>query len=162
MRTLNHGSGDDGSVLEHILKVHKVAVVHMLGVIVRVVEVDDALLVRRDDILGQEDAVRQVAADLAGHVVALRGVDDGVLVGVLLLGLFVVALDEGEDLVVRCVALAHERAGVAVGDVALGDLERAVRHDLVLNKVLYPKQALYLGSICTYFFLAFMALMCHN
>jgi len=31
---------------------------------------------------------------------------------------------------------AHERAGVAVGDVALGDLERTVRHDLMLDEVL--------------------------
>ena len=136
MRTLDERSGDDGAVLQHILEVHEVAVVHVLGIIVRVVEVDDALLVRLDDVLGQEDAVGQVAADLARHVVALRGVDDGVLVAVFLLGFLVVALDEGEDLVVRRVALAHERAGVAVGDVALCDLERTVRHDLMLDEVL--------------------------
>ena len=136
MRTLNERAGDDRAVLQHVLQIHKVAVVHVLGIIVRVVEVDDALLVRLDDVLGQEDAVGQVAADLARHVVALRGVDDGVLVAVFLLGFLVVALDEGEDLVVRRVALAHERAGVAVGDVALGDLKRAVRHDLMLDEVL--------------------------
>ena len=77
MRTLDERSGDDGAVLQHILEVHEVAVVHMLGIIVRVVEVDDALLMRLNDLLRQEDAVRQVAADLARHVVALRGVDDG-------------------------------------------------------------------------------------
>ena len=109
---------------------------HVLGVVVRVVEVDDALFMRLDDILGQEQTVRQITAHLAGHIVALGGVDDGVLVGILLLGLFVVALDEGENFVVRRVALAHERAVVAISDVALGDLERAVRHDLVLDKVL--------------------------
>ncbi len=136
MRTLDERAGDDGAVLQHILEVHEVAVVHVLGIIVRVVEVDDALLMRLDDVLGQEDAVGQVAADLARHVVALGGVDDGVFVAVLLLGLLVVALDEGENLIVRRVALAHERAGVAVGDVALGDLKRAVRHDLVLDEVL--------------------------
>ena len=108
----------------------------MLGVVIRVVEMNDALFVRLDNILGQQQAVRQVAAHLAGHVVALRGVDDGVLVGILLLGLFVVALDEGENLIVRRVALAHERAGIAIGDVALGNFKRAVRHDLMLDKVL--------------------------
>ena len=109
---------------------------HVLGVVVRVVEVDDALFMRLDDILGQEQTVRQIAAHLAGHIVALGGVDDGVLVGILLLGLFVVALDEGENFVIRRVALAHERAVVAISDVAFSDLERAVRHDLVLDKIL--------------------------
>ena len=136
MGALDERAGDDRAVLQHILKVHEVAVVHMLGIIVRVVEVNDAFLVRLDDILGQEETVRQITAHLAGHIVALGGVDDGVFVGVFLLGLFVVALDERENLVVRRVALAHERARIAVGDVALGDLERAVRHDLVLDKVL--------------------------
>ena len=136
MWALDEGSRDDGAVLQHVLQVHKVAVVHVLGVVVRVVEVDDALFMRLDDILGQEQTVRQIAAHLAGHIVALGGVDDGVLVGILLLGLFVVALDEGENFVVRRVALAHERAVVAISDVALSDLERAVRHDLVLDKVL--------------------------
>ena len=73
----------------------------MLRVIVGVVEVDDALLVRLDDVLGQQDAVGDVAADLAGHVVTLRAVDDRVLVGVFLLGLLVVALDQAQDAVTR-------------------------------------------------------------
>ena len=79
---------------------------------------------------GSSMRVGEVLGNLAGHVVALDGVDDGVLVGVLLLGLLVVALDQGQDLVVGGVGLAHERAGIAVGDVVLGDLKRAVRHDL--------------------------------
>ena len=136
MRPLDERSGDDGAVFEHILKVHEVAVVHMLRVIVGVVEVDDALLVRLDDVLRQQDAVGDVAADLAGHVVTLRAVDDRVLVGVFLLGLLVVALDQAQDAVVGRVGAAHQTAGIAVGDVGLGDLERAMRHDLLFDHVL--------------------------
>ena len=108
----------------------------MLGIIVAVVEVDDTLAVRLHNILRQQDALAEVAADLAGHIVPLGGVDHRVLVGVLLLGLLVVALDEAEDLVVGGVGLTHQRAGVAVGDVVLGHLKGAVGHDAVLHHIL--------------------------
>ena len=109
---------------------------HVLGIVIGVVEVDDALVVGVHDVLGQQDAVGDVAADLAGHIVPLGGVHHRVLVGVLLLGLLVVALDQAEDLVVGGVGLAHQRTGVAVGDVVLGHLKGAVGHDVVLHHVL--------------------------
>ena len=99
-------------------------------------KVDDAGVVGLHNIRGQEKAAGDVPADLAGHIVPLDGVHRGVFVAVLLLGLLVVALDEGENFVVGGVALADEGAGVAVGDVALGRLEGAVGHDLVLHQVL--------------------------
>ena len=136
VRPLDERAGDDGAVFEHVLEVHEVAVVHVLRVIIRVVEVDDALLVRLNDVLRQQEAARDVAADFAGHVVALRAVDDRILVGVFLLGLLVVALDQAQDAVVGRVGAAHQAAGVAVGDVGLGDLERAVGHDLLFDHVL--------------------------
>ncbi len=52
-------------------------------------------------ISGEQHTHRQILADLTGHIVALDAVDGGVLVGVLLLDFLVVALDEGENLVVR-------------------------------------------------------------
>ena len=50
---LDEGARNDGAVLEHILQVDQVAVVHMLREVVGVVEVDQALLVRLDDVGGQ-------------------------------------------------------------------------------------------------------------
>ena len=132
----DQGAGDDGAVLQHVLQIHQIAVVHVLGIVIRVVEVDDTLVVGVHDVLRQQDAVGDVPADLAGHIVPLGGVHHRVLVGVLLLGLLVVALDQAEDLVVRGVGLAHKRAGIAVGDVVLGHLKSAVRHDVVLHHVL--------------------------
>ena len=109
---------------------------HVLRVVVGVVEVDDALVVGLDHVLGQQHAHREILGDLAGHVVALHGVDRGVLVGVLLLDLLVVALDEGQDLVVGGVGLALEALHVAVRDVVARDREGALGHDLVLYHVL--------------------------
>ena len=45
MWLLDHGLADDSSVLQHILQVHKITVVHMLGIVVRVMEMDDSFLV---------------------------------------------------------------------------------------------------------------------
>ena len=136
VRLLDERTGDDGAVLQHVLEVHEVAVVHVLREVVGVVEVDDALVVGLHDLGGQQHALREVLGDLTGHVVALHGVHRGVLVGVLLLDLFVVALDEGEDLVVRGVLLALQTLQVAVDDVVAGHLELVQAHELVLDHVL--------------------------
>ena len=136
MRLLNERAGDDRAVLEHVLEVDEVAVVHVLRKIVGVMEVDDAGLVRVDDLLRQEHPRRQVFGNFARHIVALDGVDGRVLVGVFLLDFFVVRFDQRQDFFVGRVALADERTGIAVGDVLLGDLIGPVRHDLVLDQIL--------------------------
>ena len=136
MGLLDHRAGDHGAVLQHGLEVHEVAVVHVLGKVVRIMEVDEALVVRLDDVLGQQQAAREVLAHFACHVVALRAVDDRILVGVLLLGLFVVELDERENLVVGRVLRAHEVAREAVADVALGRFGGSLMDDVRLDEFL--------------------------
>ena len=133
---LNEGPGDDGAVLQHVLQVHQVAVVHVLGEIVGVVEVDDALLMGLHNLLGQQQPLAEVPGDLAGHVVPLGGVHHRVLVGVFLLGLLVAAFNEAENAVVGGVAPADQGAGVAIGDVVLRHLEGPVGHDLVFHQIL--------------------------
>ena len=91
---------------------------------------------RLDDLRGEQHTHGQILADLAGHIVTLYAVDGRVLVGVLLLDFLVVALDEGEDLVVRRVVGALEALHVAIGDVPAGNLIRAGGHDGVLDDVL--------------------------
>ena len=136
VRLFNQGAADDRAVLQHIVQIDEVAVVHVLGVVVGIVEVDDALLMRLDDLRREQHAHGQVLADLTGHVVTLYAVDGRVLVGVFLLDFLVVALDEGEDLVVRRVVGALEALHVAIGDVPAGNLIRAGGHDGVLDDVL--------------------------
>ena len=52
MGALDERAGDDRAVLQHVLKVHKVAVVHVLGKVIRVMEVDEALVMSGDHVLG--------------------------------------------------------------------------------------------------------------
>ena len=136
MGLLDQGAGDDGAVLQHVLQIHQIAVVHMLGIIVRVMEMDDAGLVGVHHFLGKQDTTGDVLADLARHVVPLDGVDGGVLVGVLLLDFLVIALDQAEDAVVRGVGLTQKAAGIAVGNIFLGHLESAVGHDGLFHQIL--------------------------
>ena len=134
---LDKGARDDGAVLEHILQVDQVAVVHMLGKVVGIVEVDQALLVRLDDVGGQQQPCGQVFGDLAGHIVPLHAVDGGVLVGVFLLDLLVVALDQAEDALVGGVGLALEVLYIAIGDIVAGHVVGLDVHQLVLHHILY-------------------------
>ena len=136
VRLFDQRAGDDRAVLQHVVQIDQIAVVHMLGIVIRVVEMDDALLVRLDDLARQQQAARDIPADLAGHIIALHAVDRGILVGVFLLGLLVVAFDQAEDLVVGGVGAADERALIAVADIALGNLKRAVPHDFAFYELL--------------------------
>ena len=136
LQAVDQRAGDDSAVLQHVFQVHQVAVMHVLRVVVGVVEVDDALVVRGHDVFRQKHAHGQVLRDLAGHVVALDRVDRGVLVGVLLLDLFVVAFDQRHDLVVGRVLLALQALNVAIDDVLARDFEAIELHDLVFDEVL--------------------------
>ena len=133
VRLLNQRTRDNSTVLEHILQVHQVAVMHVLGKVVRIMEVDQALIVSIHDLLGQQHTLSQVLGNLAGHVVTLNGIDGRVLVGVLLLDLFVVALDERQNLVVGRVLLALQALNIAIDDVMASDLVAVETHDLVLD-----------------------------
>ena len=136
MGLLDKGAGDHGAVLQHIIQIHQIAVVHMLGIVVGIVEVNDAGLMSRYNFRGQQNPAGDVLTDLTGHVVTLNRVDGGVLVGVLLLDFLVVALDQAEDPIVRGVGLPGQGTDVAVGNVFLGNLKGAMGHDGLLHQIL--------------------------
>ena len=64
VRPLNQRSGNNRSVLQHILQIHQIAVMHVLRIVVRVVEVNYSFVVRVDYVLGQQYAVGKVAGSL--------------------------------------------------------------------------------------------------
>ena len=80
MRALDQRAGDYRAVLQHVLKIYQIAVVHMLGEVIGVVEVDYALVMRLDNFARQQYAVGYIALHLARHVVALGRIDHRVFV----------------------------------------------------------------------------------
>ncbi len=133
---LNHGLGNDSAVLQHVFQIHQAAVVHVLGKIVGIVKVDDALFVGFHDILGKQEAAGDVLGHLAGHIVTLHAVDQGILVGVFLLHFLIVALQQAHDLLVCGVGLAHQCPLIAVGDVVFRNRKIPVGHDFPFHQVL--------------------------
>ena len=136
MGLLDHGLADNSTVLQHVLKVHQVAVVHMLGIVVCIMEVDDTFLVCIDNLLWKKKTGCNVSADFSSHVVSLDTVYNRILVGVLLLDLLIVTFDEAKNPVVSGVGLSHQRSLVAVSHIFLCNFKGAIGHDLVLHHVL--------------------------
>ena len=136
VRPVYHSARNDRSVLEHVAQIDQIAIVHVLGEVVHVVEMDNALVVRLHDVLRQENPRGYVLGDLACHVVALDAVYDGILVRVFLLDVLVVALYQRQNLLVRAVRLPHEASDVSVRNVLFGDLKRALSHYLRLDDIL--------------------------
>ena len=136
VRALDQCLADHGAVLQHILQVYKIAVVHMLCKIVGVMEVDDSLLIRLNNIFRKKKSSREILADLSSHIVTLYAVDRRILVGIFLHNLFVVALDQGQDPVVRRVCFPHQRAVIAVAHIIFCDRKSTDRHQLVLDHIL--------------------------
>ena len=94
MRLLDHCSTDDSTVLQHVLKVHQITVVHMLCIVIGIMEMNDSLFVRLYDILREEHPLCQVTAHLACHIIPLYTVDSRVFIGIFLLYILIVALNE--------------------------------------------------------------------
>ncbi len=136
VRLLDERARDDGAVLQHVFKVHQVAVVHVLGEVVGIMEMDEAVVMGFDDVMRQKLAHGEVFRNLAGHVVALNRNHGGVLVGVFLLHFFVVGFDKRKNFVVGRVLVALLVLQVAIDDVLARDGELVQAHDLVFDKVL--------------------------
>ena len=61
MRLLDIGTGNNGAVLQHIFQVHQITVVHVLGKVVGIVEVNQTLLMRLYDLRVQQQAGGEIS-----------------------------------------------------------------------------------------------------
>ena len=94
MRLLNISTADNSTVLKHILKVNKVAVVHMLSKIVSIVEMDKTSFVSINNIGLLKNTLGNILTNLTCHIVTLNAVYGRILVRVFLLNFLVIALDK--------------------------------------------------------------------
>ena len=136
MGLFNQGAGNNRTVLQHILQVHQIAVVHMLSIVVRIMEVDDSGLVGVHNVLRKQDAAGNVLAHFAGHIVPLHSIDGGILIGIFLFDFLVVGFDQAENPVVRGIGLTGQASGIAVSNVGLCHFKSAMGHNGLLHQVL--------------------------
>ena len=67
---------------------------HMLGKIIRIVEMNDSLFMSLDHFLGQQKTVGNILAHRSCHVVSLNTVDHRIFIGILLKHFLVAALNQ--------------------------------------------------------------------
>ena len=99
-------------------------------------KMNDAFLMRLDDIFRQQHPAREIFGDLARHVIALCGIDRRILVGILLVDFLIDLIDQRQDPVVRRVGLACDLPLVTVADILLRNLIAAHLHDALLYHIL--------------------------
>ena len=136
VRLLDHGLADDRAVLQHILQIDQVAVMLLLGIVIRIMEMNDSFLVSLHDILRKKDTLGQVLGDLTCHIITLRGIDDRILVGVLLLHFLILLIDQRQNSVVGRIRLAGDLSLIAIADILLRNLVAAHLHDAGFHHVL--------------------------
>ena len=136
MRLLNKSLADYRSVLQHILQIDEVTVVFLLSKVIRIMEVDYSGIVSSGNLLRKKNSLCQILAYLSRHIISLSGVDDRILVGIFLLSLLIVKLNEGQNFVVCGVGLANERSGISICDICLSHLIRTMLHDMLLDHIL--------------------------
>ena len=100
MWTLNQSTGNHRAVLQHVIEVEQVAVVHMLGIVISIVEMDNTRVVSLDDIFRQKHTHGKVFTYLTCHIISLNRNDLRILIGILLLDLFVPVLNQRQDSVI--------------------------------------------------------------
>ena len=118
---LYHLSVDGCPIVQHVLDIDQAAVEDGLDEIVRVMEMEHAVIVGQGDVLRQEHAPGHVPGHLPCDIIPLGGGQAGVLVGVLLRQLLVLVADQLQDGLVRSVGLTQEAALIAVHHVLLGE-----------------------------------------
>ena len=136
MRLINRRFGDDRAVFQHVFQVHEAAVVHRLSKIVRIMKMDDAFLMRIDDILRQQESAGDVLGHFSCHIVTLRAVDGRILVRVLLLDCLIIAADQRQNLLIGGISLADQSPFIPVRNVIMGNLVCLLCHDLRFDHIL--------------------------
>ena len=100
VRFLDHCLADHSSVLQHIVQIYQAAVMHMLCKIVCIMEMDQPFLMCLYDIRWKQESFCNVLADLACHIVTLRGIDHRIFIGILLFYFLVQMVNQSQNPIV--------------------------------------------------------------
>ena len=109
----------------------------MLCKIVRIVEMNNSFFVCFDNLSRKQKPLRNILADLSCHIITLYAVYNRILIRILLFHLFIVTLDQAQDLFVRRIRFTNQCSLVSVRNIFSCDLEGLCLHDLILYQILY-------------------------
>ena len=109
---------------------------HMLRKIVRIVKMNNSLVVSGDDVLGQKNTPSEVFRDFSRHIIPLNAVDCGIFIGIFLLYLFIITFDERKNLRVRRVGFSDEGARITIRNIFAGKDKGLHVHQAIFYHVL--------------------------
>ena len=136
VRLLNQRFADHSAILQHILQVDQITVVFFLCKIIRIMEMNDSLLMRFHDLLRQKHTSGQILADLSGHVIPLRRVDHRIFIGIFLIYFFIDVLDQRQDPVVCGIGLSGQFSFITIPHIFLRHLVASHLHDAGFHQIL--------------------------
>ena len=136
MGTLNQSAGNHCAILQHVIEVEQVAVVHMLGIVISIMEMNDTRVVSLDDIFRQKHTHGKVFTYFASHIISLNRNDLRILIGILLLDLFVPILNQRQDSVIGSIMLTHSIMRIPILDISTSHLMASTVHQNILNDIL--------------------------
>ena len=117
LRRIDSGSGDAGTVLQHVFEVNQAAVGVVLRKIIRVMEMNDSFLMRFTDIVRQQILIGKIPAPLSRDIIPLYRQDRRVFIRVFLLDLFVSRVNDSLNLLIQRVHFPVFVVAVTVSDI---------------------------------------------
>ncbi len=141
---LNHLAVDGGAVIQHVLDINEAAVEDRLDEIVRIMKMEDSVVMGHGDMLRQKHASGHISGDLPCDIVPLGGGQPGVLVGILLRQLLVLIADQLQYGLVRSIGFAQQTPLITVDNVFLGKGVLVAAYQVLFHNVLHMLHGLQL------------------
>ena len=113
----------------------------MLGKIICIMKMYQPFFMGFPHFRWKQETLCNILADFPCHIVPLGRRQQWIFIGILLLDIFILTLNNCHNLPVRCVGLAHKLPPVTVCDVSSCHMESACLHDSLLHLILdflYP------------------------
>ena len=136
MGLFNHGLTDNSTVLKHILQIDQITVMLLLGEIIGIMKMNNALLVSLHDLLRQKYTFRKVLTNLAGHVVSLCRINNRILIGILLIHFFINMINQSQNTIICGIRLTSQLPLISIAHILLGNLVSSHPHNAGLYHIL--------------------------
>ena len=136
MRFFNHCSADNCSVLQHIIKIDEIAIVHTLDIVVCVMKMYYPFPMSFYYILGKQQPFCHITADFTSQIISLNTVDYRIFVAVLLLSLFIIAVNKTHDISVCSILSPKLCSFISVCNIMTGSFISTVSHYLIFYHIL--------------------------
>ena len=108
----------------------------MLCKVIRIMEMNDSCFMCIHNLLWKKETSCNILTYLSCHIIPLHTVHCRVLIGIFLLYILIIILDQRKDPVIRRIGFTDKRSLITVSDIALCQFKSSCRHDLVLYHIL--------------------------